>query len=93
MIYSFLLHTIFKGDKLMKKALPTIVVTFIFLAVIASYAWGVVKVLSEEATIETMMIPFIILAVFSIISVLIIVILIRRVKAINEEENQDYDDY
>lgn len=77
----------------MKKTLPTIVVTMIFLAVICMYAWGIVKIVSQEASIELLIIPFIVLAVASIVAVLVIVILIKRVKAIKEEEKQDYDDY
>ena len=77
----------------MKKVLPTILVTIIFLAIIGAYAWGIVKLVSEEMTLETMLIPFIILAVFSIVSILLIVVLVRRVKAIKEENKQEYDEY
>lgn len=77
----------------MKKALPTIVATLFFLAIIAAYAWGIVKLISQEMTMETLLIPFIILAVFSIVSVLLIVILVKRVKAIKEEEGKEYDEY
>ena len=77
----------------MKKVLPTILMTSIFLAVIGAYAWGIIKVISSEVTIETMLLPFIILGVFSIIAVLVIIVLIKRVKAIAEEDKQDYDEY
>ncbi len=77
----------------MKKAISTILATLIFLAVIGAYVWGVVKLISEDMTIETLLLPFIILAVFSVISILLIVILIRRVKSINEESKKNYDDY
>jgi len=77
----------------MKKAVPTILATLIFLGVIAAYAWGIVKLVSEEMTIETLLIPFMILAVFSIIAVLLIVVLVKRVKAIKAEEKDDFDEY
>ena len=77
----------------MKKAISTILATLIFLAVIGAYVWGVVKLISEDITIETLLLPFIILAAFSVISILLIVILIRRVKSINEESKKNYDDY
>ena len=77
----------------MKKALPTILITLIFLAVIGAYAWGVVQLITEEMTIETMLVPFVILFVFSVISVLLIVVLVKRVKAIKQEDKQDYDEY
>jgi len=77
----------------MKKVLPTILITLIFLAVIGAYAWGVVRLITEELTIETMLIPFIILFVFSLISVLLIVVLVKRVKAIKEEDKKNYDEY
>jgi len=77
----------------MKKAVPTILMTLIFLAVIGAYAWGIVTLISEEMTIETMLIPFMILAVFSIIAVLLIIVLVKRVRAIKAEEKEDYDEY
>ncbi len=77
----------------MKKALPTILITLIFLAIIGAYAWGVVQIISQELTVETMLIPFIILIVFSVISVLLIVVLVKRVKAIKEEDKKNYDEY
>lgn len=77
----------------MKKAIPTIIVTLIFLAVIGAYAWGITQLISEEMTVQTMLIPFIILIVFSFVAVLTIIILVRRVKAIKEEETKDYDEY
>lgn len=77
----------------MKKAIPTIIVTLIFLAVIGAYTWGVVQIMSAELSVEAMLMPFIILIVFSIIAVLTIIVLVRRVKAIKEEETKDYDEY
>jgi len=77
----------------MKKAIPTIIFTLIFLAVIGAYTWGVAQLISEDMTIETILIPFIILFVFSVVAVLTIIILVKRVKAIKEEETQDYDEY
>lgn len=77
----------------MKKAIPTILATLIFLAVIGAYAWGIIKLISTEMSLEVMLIPFIILAVFSVISILLIVILIKRVKSISEESKTDYDEY
>lgn len=77
----------------MKKAIPTIIVTLIFLAVIGAYAWGIAQLISEDTTIETMIIPFIILIVFSFVAVLTIIVLVRRVKAIKEEDTKNYDEY
>jgi len=77
----------------MKKALPTILVTLIFLAVGGAYAFGIVKIISEEITLETLLIPFIILIVFSIVAILTIIVLIRRIKAIKEEDKDNYDEY
>ncbi|MEX1376866.1 MAG: hypothetical protein AB1Z23_05230 [Eubacteriales bacterium] len=77
----------------MKKALPTIIITIIFLFVIGAYAYGVIKIMSEEMTIETLLIPFIILGVFSVLAILVIFVLIKRVKAIKEEEKENLDDY
>jgi|GEM_PF-6679290 len=77
----------------MKKAIPTIIITLLFLAIIGAYAWGVVQLISQQMSVETLVLPFIILAVFSVVAVLIIVILIKRVKAIKQEEKKDYDEY
>ena len=82
-----------QGEFMMKKAIPTIIVTLIFLAVIGAYAWGIVQILSEEMTLQTLLIPFIILFAFSVVAVLTIVVLVRRVKAIKEEDSKDYDAY
>jgi len=77
----------------MKKAIPTIIITLLFLAIIGAYAWGVVQLISQQMSVETLVLPFIILAVFSVVAVLIIIILIKRVKAIKQEEKKDYDEY
>ena len=77
----------------MKKAIPTIIVTLIFLAVIGAYAWGVLQIMSAELSVEAMLMPFIILFVFSAVAVLTIIVLVRRIKAIKEEETKDYDEY
>lgn len=77
----------------MKKALPTILATLIFLAILCAYSWGIVQLITTDMTIETMLIPFIILLVFSVVAVLLIYILVKRVKAIKEEETQDYEEY
>ena len=91
MIYSKALKR-FKETN-MKKALPTIIVTLIFLAIIGAYSWGIVQLISTDMTIETMLIPFIILLVFSVVAVLLIVILVKRVKSIKQEETKDYEEY
>lgn len=77
----------------MKKAIPTIIVTLIFLAVIGAYAWGVLQIMSAEISVEAMLMPFIILFVFSAVAVLTIIVLVKRIKAIKEEETKDYDEY
>ena len=77
----------------MKKALPTIIVTIIFLFVVGAYVFGVASLISKDMTIETLLLPFIILGVFSVIAILVIIILVKRVKAIKEEEKEDLDDY
>lgn len=77
----------------MKKAIPTIIVTLIFLAVIGAYAWGVLHIMSAELSVEAMLMPSIILFVFSAVAVLTIIVLVRRIKAIKEEETKDYDEY
>ena len=77
----------------MKKTIPTIIVTIIFLAVIGAYAWGIAQIISADMTIQSMLMPFIILIVFSFIAILTIVVLVKRIKAIKEEETKDYDAY
>lgn len=77
----------------MKKAIPTIIVTLIFLAVIGAYAWGALQIMSAELSVEAMLMPFIILFVFSAVAVLTIIVLVKRIKAIKEEETKDYDEY
>ena len=77
----------------MKKVLPTILATLIFLSIIGAYALGIIKMISQELTLATILIPFIILAVFSVIAVLLIIVLVKRVKAIKEEDVKNYDKY
>lgn len=73
----------------MKKVLPTIIITILFLIVIGLYLLGIAKAIMGDISIDTLLLPFIILGVFSVIAVLVIIVLVKRVKAIKTEEDDE----